>query len=139
MAGIIVDTKNFTLKAGARTFEAASFLRRHGADPAVTQHLLKEKLEDYIEKSEIIKNAKDHLRSHRAVCRGTGHPCSQLVIARAADTLLNMAGIYASFVVGELPDGSIGISARSLRKDQHAGHHGTDGRRRTFDECGYAA
>src|SRR5690606_36309454 len=44
LAGIVVDTKNFTLKAGARTFEAASFLRRHGADPAMTQHLLKEKL-----------------------------------------------------------------------------------------------
>lgn len=116
MAGIIVDTKNFTLKAGARTFEAASFLRRHGADPAVTQHLLKEKLEDYIEKSEIIKNAKiiyDHIALSVAE---PGHPCSQLVIARAADTLLNMAGVYASFVVGELPDGRIGISARSSGK-----------------------
>lgn len=116
LAGIVVDTKNFTLRAGARTFEAASFLRRHGADPAMTQHLLKERLEDYIEKSEIIKNAKiiyDHIALSVVE---NGHPCSQLVIARAADTLLNMADIYASFVVSELPDGRIGISARSSGK-----------------------
>jgi len=113
LAGIVVDTKNFTLRAGARTFEAASFLRRHGADPAVTQHLLKESLEDYIQKAEIIKNA-TIMYDHIALSvTGNGYRCSQLVIARAADTLLNMAGIYASFVISELPDGRIGISARS--------------------------
>jgi len=113
LAGIVVDTKNFTLRAGARTFEAASFLRRNGADPALTQHLLKESLEDYIQKSEIIRNA-SVIYDHIALSvTEPGYICSQLVIARAADTLLNMAGIYASFVVSELPDGRIGISARS--------------------------
>lgn len=116
LAGIVVDTKNFTLKAGARTFEAASFLRRHGADPAMTQHLLKESLEDYIQKSEIIRNASviyDHIALSVAE---KGNRCTQLVIARAADTLLNMAGIHASFVISELPDGRVGISARSSGK-----------------------
>lgn len=116
LAGIVVDTKNFTLKAGARTFEAASFLRRNGADPASAQHLLKENLEDYIRKAEIIKNARI-IYDHVALSvTDHGQICSNLVIARAADTLLNMSGIYASFVVSELPDGRIGISARSSGK-----------------------
>lgn len=116
MAGIVVDTKNFTLKAGSRTFEAASFLRRNGADPAMTQNLLKESLEDYIQKSEIIKNA-EVIYDHIAIsATDPGYRCTQLVIARAADTLLNMSGIYASFVISELPDGRIGISARSSGK-----------------------
>jgi len=113
LAGIVVDTKNFTFRTGARTFEAASFLRRNGADPTITQQLMRESLEDYIQKSDIIKHAKivyDHIA---LAVMEKGRKIPQLVIARAADALLNMKGVYASFVVSELPDGRIGISARS--------------------------
>ena len=57
LAGITVDTKSFSLRTGSRTFEAASFLRRNGADSMLIQRMLKEDLEEYIKKAEIIKHA----------------------------------------------------------------------------------
>lgn len=114
LAGIVVDTRSFSLRTGARTFEAASFLRRHGADLSLIQQILKEDLNHYMEKAEIIKHTEivfDHVAM--AVAE-PGQPHSQLLIAQVADTLLNMTNIMASFVISERPDGKIGISARSL-------------------------
>ena len=114
LAGITVDTKSFTLRTGARTFEAASFLRRNGADTMLIQRMLQEDLEEYVSKAEIIKNASvvfDHI-AIAVVEKGKRN--SQLLIAQSADTLLHMTDILASFVIGERPDGLIGISARSL-------------------------
>ncbi|WP_127530011.1 DHH family phosphoesterase [Paenibacillus kobensis] len=114
LAGIAVDTKSFSLRTGARTFEAASFLRRNGADSTLIQRMLKEDLEEYVLKAEIIKHA-EVLYEHVAIAvTEPGRKHSQLHIAQSADTLLNMTGIYASFVVSERPDGLIGVSARSL-------------------------
>jgi len=114
LAGITVDTKNFSLRTGARTFEAASFLRRNGADSMMIQRLLKEDLEEFIRKAEIIKHA-EVLYEHVAIAvTESGRKYSQLLIAQSADTLLNMTDILASFVIGERQDGLIGISARSL-------------------------
>jgi len=116
LAGIVVDTKSFSLRTGARTFEAASFLRRNGADSALVQQMLKEDLEEFIQKSEIIKHA-EIWHSCIAICAADEeHKYSQLLIAKVADTLLNMTEISASFVIAERPDGLIGISARSLGK-----------------------
>lgn len=114
LAGITVDTKSFALRTGARTFEAASFLRRNGADTAMVQRMLKEDLEEYLKKADIIKHA-EVLYGHVALAvTEPGKRYSQLLIAQSADTLLNMTGIYASFVIGERQDGLVGISARSL-------------------------
>ncbi|WP_424767770.1 DHH family phosphoesterase [Paenibacillus sp. sgz302251] len=114
LAGITVDTKSFSLRTGARTFEAASFLRRNGADPMMIQRMLKEDLEEYVRKAEIIKHA-EVLYEHVAIAvTESGRKYSQLLIAQSADTLLNMTDILASFVIGERSDGLIGISARSL-------------------------
>ncbi|WGU93351.1 DHH family phosphoesterase [Paenibacillus dendritiformis] len=114
LAGITVDTKHFTLRTGSRTFDAASFLRRQGADPLLVQRVLKQDLEDYIEKAEIIRRA-EMLYGHIAVAvTEPGRKYSQLLIAQVADTLLNMTDVLASFVISERPDGLIGISARSL-------------------------
>ncbi|MBH5319351.1 DHH family phosphoesterase [Paenibacillus sp. GSMTC-2017] len=114
LAGITVDTKSFSLRTGARTFEAASFLRRNGADTMMIQRMLQEDLSEYVSKSEIIKHAQI-LHEHVAFAVvESGKKNSQLLIAQSADTLLNMTDILASFVVGERPDGLIGISARSL-------------------------
>ncbi|MWC29113.1 DHH family phosphoesterase [Paenibacillus sp. MMS18-CY102] len=114
LAGITVDTKSFSLRTGARTFEAASFLRRNGADSTLIQRMLKEDLEEYILKADIIKHA-EVLYDHIAIAvTDPGRKYSQLHIAQSADTLLNMTGIYASFVISERPDGLIGVSARSL-------------------------
>ncbi|RCW42974.1 DHH family phosphoesterase [Paenibacillus prosopidis] len=114
LAGITVDTKSFSLRTGARTFEAASFLRRNGADSMMIQRMLKEDLEEYVRKAEIIKHA-EVLYEHVAIAvTESGRKYSQLLIAQSADTLLNMTDILASFVIGERADGLIGISARSL-------------------------
>ncbi len=114
LAGIVVDTKSFSLRTGSRTFEAASFLRRNGADSASIQKMLKEDLKEFLQKTEIIKNAKT-VYDHIAIAVAeSDRQYSQLLIAQVADTLLNMNDVMASFVVSERPDGLIGISARSL-------------------------
>lgn len=114
LAGITVDTKSFSLRTGARTFEAASFLRRNGADSMMIQRMLKEDLEEYVRKAEIIKHASIHYEHIAIAVTEPGRKVAQLLIAQSADTLLNMTDILASFVIGERPDGLIGISARSL-------------------------
>ncbi|WP_166245839.1 DHH family phosphoesterase [Paenibacillus turpanensis] len=114
LAGIVVDTKSFSLRTGARTFEAASFLRRNGADSGLVQKLLQEDLEQYMKKAEIIKQT-EVIHEHIALAATEpGRKYSQLLIAQVADTLLNMKGILASFVICERTDGLIGISARSF-------------------------
>lgn len=114
LAGIVVDTKNFTLRTGARTFEAASYLRRHGADSSLIQSMLKEDLQTFIQRAEMIYRTQI-LYNHIAICvTEPGKRYSQLMIARAADTLLNMTNIMASFVISEREDGLVGISARSM-------------------------
>ncbi|WP_027415054.1 DHH family phosphoesterase [Aneurinibacillus terranovensis] len=113
LAGIVVDTKSFAFRTGSRTFEAASFLRRKGADTNLLQTLLKEDLDQYIRRSEILQNTQVY--QSIAIARGKdGQTYGQLLIAQAADTLLTMAGIEAAFVVCKRPDEMIGISARSL-------------------------
>lgn len=114
LAGITVDTKHFALHTGSRTFEAAGFLRRGGADTVMVQRILKEDLQEYIEKAEIIKHAR-MIHGHIALAvTEPSRKIPQLLIAQVADTLLNMTNVLASFVISERPDGKIGISARSL-------------------------
>lgn len=114
LAGIVVDTKSFAFRTGARTFEAASFLRRMGADTNLVQILLKEDLTQYIRRSEIIQNT-EVINNVVAIASGEENETyGQLLIAQAADTLLTMAGIEASFVVCRRPDHLVSISARSL-------------------------
>jgi c-di-AMP phosphodiesterase-like protein len=114
LAGIVVDTKSFAFRTGSRTFEAASFLRRKGADTALVQVLLKEDLTQYIRRSEIVQHT-EILGGSIAIATGKENErYGQLLIAQAADTLLTMAGIEASFVVCQRPDELVAISARSL-------------------------
>lgn len=114
LAGIIVDTRNFTLRTGSRTFDAASFLRNHGADTILCQHFLKDDMETYIKRSEIIQTVV--LEDNGiAIAHGPSdeviHP---VIVAQAADQLLNIEGVEASFVVAKRKDNVVGISARSL-------------------------
>lgn len=114
LAGIIVDTKSFTLRTGARTFEAASYLRTHGADTVLVQRLLKEDIETYIERSKIVQTV-EFFREGIAIGHGEEDSAySQVLIAQTADILLTMKGVSASFVVAKKDNGDVGISARSL-------------------------
>ena len=111
LAGIVLDTKNFTMRTGGRTFEAAAFLRRSGADTAEVKKLFQNDLEDTIAKYSIIQHA--HLyREHIAVAVAE-KAVGRVIIAQAADELLTIIGIDASFVLA--PDGDrVIISGRSM-------------------------
>ncbi|WP_154838346.1 DHH family phosphoesterase [Staphylococcus sp. Marseille-Q1834] len=113
-AGIIVDTRNFTLRTGSRTFDAASYLRAHGADTILTQHFLKDDVDTYINRSELIRTVEVQ-DNGIAIAHGSDekiyHP---VTVAQAADELLSLEGIEASYVVAKREDDLIGISARSL-------------------------
>ncbi|MFJ5718092.1 DHH family phosphoesterase [Neobacillus sp. NPDC093127] len=114
LAGIIVDTKSFSLRTGARTFDAASYLRAHGADTVLVQKFLKEDVDTYIKRSKLIESVTFY-REGVAIAKGTEDELNdQVIIAQAADTLLTMDGVLASFVISKRSEGVIGISARSL-------------------------
>lgn len=113
LSGIVVDTKNFAFRAGSRTFEAASFLRRHGADLMMVQSLLKEDLGQYVKRAEVIKNTEIYYQNIAVATGLEEEEYNQLLIAQAADTLLNMQGIRASFVIARREDDLVSISARS--------------------------
>ncbi|MED3661630.1 DHH family phosphoesterase [Ureibacillus sp. FSL K6-8385] len=114
LAGIIVDTKSFTLRTGARTFEAASYLRSYGADTVLVQRLLKEDIDTFIMRSKIIQTAQ-FIYPGIAVAHGEeDKKYDTVLIAQTADILLTMKDVNASFVIARRQDGLIGISARSL-------------------------
>ncbi len=111
LAGIVLDTKNFTMRTGGRTFEAAAFLRRSGADTAEVKKLFQNDLAGTIAKYSIIQNAKLY-RDGIAVAMAD-RPVNRVTAAQAADELLNIIGIGASFVIS--PDGEqVNISGRSM-------------------------
>ena len=114
LAGIIVDTKSFTLRTGARTFEAASYLRTNGADTTLVHRLLKEDVHTYVERSKIVQTV-DFIRPGIAVATGDNYKTYDAVlIAQTADIILSLKDVSASFVIANRPDGLVGISARSL-------------------------
>ena len=111
LAGIVLDTKNFTMRTGGRTFEAAAFLRRSGADTAEVKKLYQNDLAGTISKYSIIQNARLY-REHIAIAV-SDRPVGRVIAAQAADELLNIIGIDTSFVLA--PDGDrVVISARSM-------------------------
>lgn len=114
LTGIIVDTRNYTLRTGSRTFDAASFLRSNGADPVLAQTFLKDDIDTYIARSDLIKSAEirdNGIAIVKADQSMTYHP---VTVAQAADQLLQIEGVQASFVMAIREDESIGISARSF-------------------------
>lgn len=114
LSGIIVDTKSFTLRTGARTFEAASYLRTNGADTMLIQRLLKEDVDTYVERAKIIQTVQ-FVQPNIAIAHGEEQkPYDSVLIAQTSDILLTMKDISASFVIAYRTDGLIGISARSL-------------------------
>ena len=113
LAGISLDTKNFAFKTGVRTFEAASYLRKMGADTVEVKKMFNSDVQDFITKADIIKNSK--IIKHRIALAYSERKIENInvVIAQAADELLTMKGIEASFVLGTKED-KIFISARSF-------------------------
>lgn len=112
MAGITLDTKNFVLKTGVRTFEAAAYLRRMGADTVAVKQLFSSNMEAYQLKSKIISGAKVYKNCAVAYC-SANNPDLRVIAPQAADELLSISNVDASFVLYKTPAG-IQLSARSL-------------------------
>ena len=111
LAGICLDTKSFNVRTGERTFEAAAFLRRLGADTVDVKMLMQRDLQHTVAKYDIIRTAKLY-RPELAIA-ALDVPTTRILAGQAADELLNIAGISASVVL--YPDnGSVIMSARSL-------------------------
>lgn len=114
LAGINMDTKSFTFKTGVRTFEAASWLRRVGADTTNVRQLFQDDMDTFIEKAKVIKNAKAIGNNIALSICESQIQSKAIVVAQAADELLNIRGITASFVLGKKGTDDVFISARSL-------------------------
>ena len=114
-AGILIDTNNFMTKTGVRTFEAAAFLRRNGAEVTRVRKMLRENMETYKARAEVVRNATTYKGAFAiAECEPDGQLESPTVIgAQAANELLNIVGIKASFVLTKFMD-KIYISSRSI-------------------------
>lgn len=113
-AGIVIDTHNFQNQTGVRTFEAAAFLRRNGADVTRVRKLFREKLDDYRAKSEAIHNAEIY-REHFALsfCEAEGLESPTVVGAQAANDLLDVIGVKASIVATTFRE-KVFLSARAI-------------------------
>lgn len=111
--GMLMDTKNFSVKTGVRTFEAASYLRRYGLNTTEVRRLFNVDKDEYIRRAEIVKNSVNVSEDILvAICKEE-YPNMKVVSSRAADEMLNLSGIKAAFVIYPL-EGEICISARSL-------------------------
>ena len=112
LSGIVLDTKNFTIRTGERTFDAAAFLRRTGADTTEVKKLLQNDMDSTVARYKILQNAQLY-RGNIAVAVPQ-EPQDRIVAAQAADELLNISGVEVSFVVFPTEDGGANISARSI-------------------------
>lgn len=112
MAGIMLDTKSFVMNTGVRTFEAAAYLRKLGADTIAVKKLFANSMETYRQKAAIINSSKIYRKCAIAHADGTFSNI-RVAASKAADEMLEISGVNASFVLYEL-GGKVNISARSL-------------------------
>ena len=129
-AGMVIDTNNFVSKTGVRTFEAAAFLRRNGADVTRVRKLFREDADEYKAKADAASQAEIYKNSYAiSVCTGEGLASPTVIGAQAANELLNIRGIKASFVLTPL-SGEAVFFRPFHRRGERTGDHGADGRRR---------
>ena len=113
LAGIMLDTKNFTIKTGVRTFEAAAFLRKLGADTVNVKSLFANSIGNYREKAALVSKAQIYKRC-AITCTTVFSPDMRLIAPQAADELLGIENVDASFVYYKSGGDEVYISARSL-------------------------
>lgn len=116
MGGIMLDTKNFTSRVTSRTFDVASYLRTRGSDSIVIQELAATDFEEYRLVNELILQGQAVQPSILVAQAKDSKEYDTVVISKAADTMLAMSGIEASFVIAKNSQGDISISARSRSK-----------------------
>lgn len=114
LAGITVDSKEFSLRTGTRTFDAASYLRSIGADTQVVSELLKENIDNYLQRSHLVSTI-DMIEPNMALLMGEDNKIyDPIITAQAADTALSLEHVDANFALTRRSKDVIGISARSM-------------------------
>lgn len=113
LSGITLDTKNFTLRTGVRTFEAAAFLRKLGADTVSVKNLFSNSIDCYKQKSELVSSASVYRNCAIAVTEKITNDM-RIAAPQAADELLGVSDVNASFVISKTSGGEISLSCRSL-------------------------
>ena len=116
LAGIVLDTKDYVLKTSGRTFEAAAYLKQNGANTVEVKKLFSVNVEQVNGENEIIKNAVNY-RDCMISIADKKIENLRVITAKAADDMLNISGVKASFVISEIKDGLVNISARSLGEE----------------------
>lgn len=114
LAGMTMDTKSFSINTGARTFEAAGFLRKCGADTSMVKLMYQDDMQTFRNRAQVVQNA---LVMEQGIAISTcprDMPDNTLIAAQAADTLLSIKGIQAAFVLAEADNNTVTISGRSL-------------------------
>ena len=114
-SGIVLDTKNFAVQTGERTFEAAALLRRSGADPNMVRLMFKDDMDVLKLRARLIAEAKTiepgiAIALYKKAEKGAK---ASIMAAQVADTLINIEGIHVGVAINEYKDGSLGVSARS--------------------------
>lgn len=114
LSGIVTDTQSFSIRTGTRTFDAASYLRSAGANVNLLHRFMQENLKSYLDRDHLISRVQlNHHHSIAVVVGEDQRVYDPVTAAQAADSLLSVNGILATFVATRRPDGQIGISARS--------------------------
>jgi len=113
LVGLEIDTNNFKLKTTDKTYEAAAFLTRLGADNILKQELLQESMESYIKRSKLIEKS-FMINENMALCLADNKIYKKQDLATIAEELLQFENVDASFVIGNISDSEVGVSARSI-------------------------
>lgn len=129
--GILVDTNRFKMRTGSRTFEAAASLRKIGVDPIAAENLLKEDFDEFEEQTHILKFANRYQDTMIIAAVKDGRLFNRTLLSKVADSLLNIKGIEASFVIANTQEGVVNVSSRSkgvvnvqiLMERMHGGGH----------------
>ncbi len=115
LSGIILDTKNFVINSGSRTFEAAAYLKKHGADTVSVRQLFADSIEIYRNKYYLVSTARIYKKCAIVIAEEDMKDI-RLIASKAADELLGLKGVNASFVMFKTSDSTVNISARSYGK-----------------------
>ena len=115
LSGIVLDTKNFVINSGARTFEAAAYLKKRGADLVAVRQLFADSIDIYRNKYQLVSTARIYKKCAIVLAEESMKEI-RLIASKAADELLGLKGVNASFVIFRADENTINISARSFGK-----------------------
>lgn len=129
--GILVDTNRFRMRTGSRTFGAAAYLKNLGVDPIGAENMLKEEFEDFEAKTNVMKFSKKYVGNTIIAAVNNSQVITRTLMSQAADGLLDIKGIEASFVIANVHENKVAISARSkgsvnvqvIMEQMHGGGH----------------